>query len=207
MNYRKHYNKLIKRARGRVLEDYSERHHVKPRCLGGDDLVKNIVRLTPEEHYVAHQLLVKLHPGHRGLVNAVWAMSMQRDGSRINNKRFGWLRRRKALAAREHLQEHPLPFEHYSSIGKRNKGRHHSEKTKQQMRASHTNRPPISEETRARLHAAQPVGQGHNRGNKDSAETRKRKSLAKLGKQRSAIACENIRLGALRRWEARRAER
>lgn len=94
MNYRKHYNRLIKCARGRVLDGYSERHHVKPHCLGGGDETKNIVRLTAEEHFVAHQLLVKIHPGHHGLVYSAWMMSMNRGGERPNNKRYGWMRRR-----------------------------------------------------------------------------------------------------------------
>jgi hypothetical protein len=30
--------------------------------MDGSDLVSNLVYLTPEEHYVAHQLLVKMYP-------------------------------------------------------------------------------------------------------------------------------------------------
>lgn len=62
MNYVAQYLKLIERARNRILDGYKERHRVKPRCLGGDDVQENLVYLTPEEHYVAHQLLVKIYP-------------------------------------------------------------------------------------------------------------------------------------------------
>lgn len=85
---------LISRAHDRVLVGYSERHHVIPRCMGGGNENTNIVRLTPEEHYVAHQLLVKLNPGNHKLVWAAWGMTVNWTGDRANNKAFGWLRRR-----------------------------------------------------------------------------------------------------------------
>ena len=59
MNYEAHYNKLIARGQNRELEDYKEKHHIVPRCMGGSNKKENLVYLTAEEHYVAHQLLVK----------------------------------------------------------------------------------------------------------------------------------------------------
>jgi hypothetical protein len=90
MNYQANYDALIARAKIRLLDGYSERHHVVPRCLGGSDVSSNIVNLTPEEHYVAHQLLVKIHPDSIGLVTAASLMSKRCSGSRA----YGWLRRR-----------------------------------------------------------------------------------------------------------------
>ena len=74
MNYRQHYTNLISRARNRVLEIYTESHHIIPRCLGGTDDPLNLVDLTPEEHYVAHQLLVKMYPSNRSLIFAAHLM-------------------------------------------------------------------------------------------------------------------------------------
>lgn len=95
MNYIVHYNNLIEKARTRVLTEYSEKHHVIPVCLGGSNDSDNIVSLTPEEHYIAHQLLTKIHPDHGGLV---WAAIMMTHNSpthsRSNNKMYGWLRRK-----------------------------------------------------------------------------------------------------------------
>lgn len=98
MNYSAHYDHLIERARNRTLDCYSERHHIVPRCVGGRDDADNLVRLTPEEHFVAHQLLVKIHPKSRGVVFAAIAMTFGGAGKRINNKRFGWLRRKHSWA-------------------------------------------------------------------------------------------------------------
>lgn len=90
MNYELHYSKLIEKAKNRVIDDYTEKHHILPRCLGGTDDKDNLVNLTPEEHYVAHQLLVKLYPKNHKLVIAATMMIP----SRPSNKLYGWLRRR-----------------------------------------------------------------------------------------------------------------
>lgn len=90
MNYELHYFKLIERARTRNIVGYTESHHIVPRCLGGSDSIENLVRLTPEEHYVAHQLLVKMHPSNHKLINAAIMMIPNRP----SNKLYGWLRRR-----------------------------------------------------------------------------------------------------------------
>lgn len=63
--------------------------------MGGTDDQQNIVRLTPEEHYVAHQLLVKLYPAHIGLLAAVIKMSgYDNHGKKVPNKLYGWLKTR-----------------------------------------------------------------------------------------------------------------
>ena len=94
MNYSKHYSLLITRATNRVLETYTERHHIIPLCVNGPDVSENIVSLTPEEHYVAHQLLVKIYPTESKLIYAAKMMSLSNNGLRPNNRLYGWLRRR-----------------------------------------------------------------------------------------------------------------
>ena len=93
MNYKKHYDLLITRGKNRMLEGYVERHHIVPRCLGGTDDVENLVQLTPEEHYLAHQLLVKMYPNHFGLLSASMFMTSGNE-HRKSNKVYGWLKRR-----------------------------------------------------------------------------------------------------------------
>lgn len=97
MNYILHYNRLISRSKNRIVHVYTEKHHIIPRCMGGTDDADNIVKLTPEEHYVAHQLLVKINPNHQGLV---WAMIQMTGGNHRNNKLYGWARRRMSKCAK-----------------------------------------------------------------------------------------------------------
>ena len=92
MNYQKHYDALIERARHRNLQCYFEKHHIIPKCLGGGDDLNNIVKLTPEEHYVAHQLLVKLNPNNCNLIYAACLMSKSPHHKRLNNKLYKWLK-------------------------------------------------------------------------------------------------------------------
>ena len=103
MNYLKHYDALIMRAQSRIIDGYVEKHHIIPRCMGGTDDVRNIVSLTPEEHFVAHQLLVKMNPLVPELAMAVRYMCVgsYKNGGRKGNKLFGWLRRSHAAAMRK----------------------------------------------------------------------------------------------------------
>ena len=96
MNYTKHYNLLINRAKNRTLNGYVEKHHIIPRCLGGTDDTENIVSLLPEEHYIAHLLLVKMHPDNKKLLYAAMMMTVSSTTTNRNNKIYSWLRRRYA---------------------------------------------------------------------------------------------------------------
>lgn len=95
MNYLNHYIRLINRAKNRILDCYTERHHIIPKCIGGLDNLENLVELTPEEHFVAHQLLIKIYPENSNLIHAAVMMTVgnKRHG-RSKNKLYGWLRRR-----------------------------------------------------------------------------------------------------------------
>lgn len=58
MHYMTHYNRLIENAKLRTsINEYTEMHHIIPRCMGGDNSNANLVRLTAKEHFVAHHLL------------------------------------------------------------------------------------------------------------------------------------------------------
>lgn len=52
MNYARIYEAFIqdRLTKQPAAPEYFERHHIKPRCLGGGDEPENIVRLTPEDH-------------------------------------------------------------------------------------------------------------------------------------------------------------
>lgn len=96
MNYNKHYEMLIAKCKNRKLPDteYTETHHIIPRCLDGDNSDDNLVIMKPEEHFVAHQLLCKMHPGNHGLAKAVSAMCRSSSKNPRNNKWYSWIRKR-----------------------------------------------------------------------------------------------------------------
>jgi len=77
MNYKKVYEQIITKAQSenriKGLDIYYERHHIIPKCLGGDNSKDNLVLLTGKEHYICHKLLVCIYPNNTKLVFALWA--------------------------------------------------------------------------------------------------------------------------------------
>lgn len=54
------YDKLILRAKLRnTINEYTEKHHILMKSLGGSNKKSNIVELTAREHYICHVLLYK----------------------------------------------------------------------------------------------------------------------------------------------------
>lgn len=94
MNYQKIYNRLIERGRNRQITTYTETHHIIPRCMGGHNKKENLVELTAREHFIAHLLLVKIHPTVSGLIYAVNMMTLNCTPERNNNRMYGWLKER-----------------------------------------------------------------------------------------------------------------
>jgi hypothetical protein len=62
--YTNWYYSIIKTAHDRPVTGYTERHHIIPKSLGGDNSEKNLVRLTAREHFVCHHLLTKMTLGN-----------------------------------------------------------------------------------------------------------------------------------------------
>lgn len=92
MNYQRIYDQIIDRAKKESREYgkgvYYERHHILPRCLGGDGknhqwrTHPNIILLTAREHFICHQLLCQIYPNEPKLKFALWAMSNQKTKNR-----------------------------------------------------------------------------------------------------------------------------
>jgi len=70
------------------VEEYYEKHHILPRCLSGTDDKENIVVLTAREHFLAHALLVKMYPTHKGVTNAFMMMKWNKSKKRYINARL-----------------------------------------------------------------------------------------------------------------------
>lgn len=77
-NYKKEYDELINKAKDRKYFINSERHHVIPRSMGGNNSPDNLVYLTPSEHYKAHYLLWKFTSSVK-MAYAFWRMNMGKD--------------------------------------------------------------------------------------------------------------------------------
>lgn len=104
MDYTWHYQNLITRAKKRTKPEITERHHIIPRSIGGSNEKENLVYLTPEEHFVAHQLLVKVYPEHSfQLTYALNMMTVDSPTTPRSNKRYGWIKRRYIVECKKRI--------------------------------------------------------------------------------------------------------
>jgi hypothetical protein len=171
MNYQRIHDAIVERAKTRTLVGYVERPHIIPRCMGGSNHKSNIVRLTAAEHFVVHQLLVKMHPGNKYLIAAVQMMTIGTQFVVRNNKLYSWVRAK--LQGVDRRSE-----KNKTALALAAKNRVCSESTKAKMRAARVGM-VFSEEHKAALRVA--------RANSTyvrvaSTETRQKISIAKKGK-------------------------
>lgn len=160
MNYHTHYSRLIERATGRDLTGYSERHHIVPRCMGGSECPDNLVRLTAREHFVAHQLLVKMHPEVRGLIFAANRMTHSAKGRSFGNRKYAWLRERHAIAMSAQMKNYYADPTAKVLAGDRQKARlsNDPEYAKRLIAASHTEASRVKASVSLRATLATPAG-------------------------------------------------
>lgn len=77
--YFKYYYNIINNAKSRNISKniYTERHHIIPKSLGGDNSKSNLVKLTAREHFLCHWLLTKMTTNHDKIkmMSGLWMMS------------------------------------------------------------------------------------------------------------------------------------
>lgn len=188
--YTKWYNLIIERAKNRTVTGYSEKHHILPKSLGGDNSDTNLVELTAREHFICHLLLTKMlldDINRKKMIHASWAMSNLRNEFQdrfyqINSRIYESLREQYADLVRERL------------IGK--PGKRHSKETREKLSLSAKNRPrrgPMSDESKKKLSESM---KGKNVGKHRTHEQRKTQSerqKGKTGKKHSEEAKQKIR--------------
>jgi hypothetical protein len=103
--YTRWYYNIVANAMSRsTVANYTERHHIIPKSLGGSNAASNIVRLTPKEHFVCHRLLTKMVSDSSAKIkmhNAVFQMSIQSSNQqryKINSRTFEVLRKNKSMS-------------------------------------------------------------------------------------------------------------
>lgn len=145
MNHFKAYEAVISKAlsEGRVRngERYYEKHHIVPKCLGGDNSNSNLVLLTGKEHFLAHKLLRKMYPESKSLFFALLQMAIDpKDrGFKLSASEYETLR--KEFSKRQTGENNPAKSESVRakmSLAKKGKpstflGKTFSEETKARM--------------------------------------------------------------------------
>lgn len=166
-------NAILTKRPENVKFEYSERHHILPKSMGGTNDKENLIYLSYREHYLAHYMLAKAFPNH----NIVFALTKMMDGKeRIKNSKLyedvkiitGELHRLKKIGVtwedRFGLEESIKRKKKHSEqrIGDNNPfyGKKHSEETRLKMSQNHVDfskeKHPmygkhLSEETRKKI--------------------------------------------------------
>jgi|SRR5882672_726467 len=168
--YYRWYYQIIDKARKRgVPDEYYERHHIIPECLGGTDSEFNLVELTFREHYLVHWFLIKMTAGEtkRKMLHALFMMNGI-SSSNQGRKSPSWLYTLAKKAAKE------------ARLGYK-----YSEEAKIKMSESARKRKPISEETRTKLKMNASGEKNNFYGKKHSAEIIERVRKGNLGRKQS----------------------
>ena len=80
MTYIEFINDILN-TRGRFAcgDEYHERHHITPKCMGGINDNENLIDLFAREHYIAHKILAEENPDNIKLQLAYVCMSFVRN--------------------------------------------------------------------------------------------------------------------------------
>ena len=188
--YNQWYANITDRAKNRVLETYTESHHIVPRSLGGGDEADNLINLTAREHFVCHWLLVKMTTGkdHHKMLNALRMMRAEKQGQQRYNTKI-------TARVYENIKQEYAKLQSETFKGKGNGfyGKTHTPEAKEKIRQKNLGnkltpeqharlvanttgkkKPPITEEHRAKLSVAKQGENNNMWGKTQSDDTRKK---------------------------------
>ena len=198
LTYKDFIENIIK-TRGRFAcgEEYYERHHILPKCMGGTDEKDNLIDLFGREHFEAHRLLALENSDNEKLVGAWHAMAFMKNDLHqryeLTPEEFEEVRKAHSIAmSREKNPNYGLTGENHYLYGT-----HLSEETKKKISEANKGENNAmfgkhhSEETRKKLSDAQKkrFENPENRpmlGKHLTEETKKKISEANSGKNNPA---------------------
>jgi len=109
MDYESLYQRICLRGQTRIKSSniYFEKHHILPKCLGGDNSFINLTLLTAREHYIAHYLLCKVYSDSNISVRAKLASAFNRMCTYNTHKRR-FTSRQYEVARKYFSENHPM---------------------------------------------------------------------------------------------------
>ena len=96
MDYNKLYQRFIESRplRKKNYNDGLETHHILPKSIGGKDTKKNLIVLTPREHFIAHRMLAKMFTGLKKMKMSFALLALghyrnkRRDNDKLNSRQY-----------------------------------------------------------------------------------------------------------------------
>jgi hypothetical protein len=194
MDYTKIYNQIIERAQNRKLDGYKEKHHIIPKCLGGDDNKENLVELTAREHFLCHMLLCEIYPTNGKLKQSLWLMSIGKqrnnnlDSYKISNRIYEKLKIEFSKIVKKRMENRVVTNETKQKISISKKGKKPTKETKEKIRQSNLGR--IQSDYQKQRVSEVNTGVSRNIGRKATEETKLKQSLALKGKKKKNMSEE-----------------
>lgn len=131
------YNSIISRAKDRIILEYKEKHHIIPKCLGGNNSTDNLVYLTAREHFICHRLLVKMVDDRKAkakLSYAAWQQSRSvKELRKISSRTYDTLRKSLSETYKGRIRE-PFSEEWKANMSKSHIGVHRDKHTRETKR-------------------------------------------------------------------------
>lgn len=127
--YTKCYYAIIYHAKDRNDNiGYTEKHHIIPKCLGGDDRKDNLVVVTAREHFICHRLLPKMTTGRdkHKMLSAIFRMMHSNQTERYSGTSH--------VYNTVKLEKANIASQLFSGTGNPFYGVNHTEETKQKIR-------------------------------------------------------------------------
>ena len=148
MTYKEYIQNIINiRGQWNIPQgEYYEKHHILPRCMGGEGDYKNksfkkysnhlnCIYLYPEEHFIAHKLLALENLDNLKIIKTFMSMKMLHNEIEIDDIEYGIIKRNYAnhLSTLYKKEGNPHYDVHtnYGSSGMT--GKHHNEKVRQDV--------------------------------------------------------------------------
>lgn len=156
MDYNRIYEKIINKAKSenRTKKDgvHYEKHHIKPRSLFKEleKDKKNIVLLTPKEHFICHMLLEKIYDCSK-MKYAIWRMC--NDGEyKVSSRYYEYVKNKISIESSKLNKGRKLTEEQKRKISIAHSGKTHSQETKRKMSESYDkSKHQITNELRKKL--------------------------------------------------------
>lgn len=178
--YKKWYFQIVENSSKKIYDLSKmrvEKHHIIPRCMGGNNDKTNICVLTIREHILVHRLLPKMTSDYntqRKLLFAVARMIAGRQGLYLN---LSWEKQ-------NYIQERLSELQRQRMLGTK-----HTEESKRKISEGQKNRPPASDETKRKISEK---NTGRLLGIKIPEERKEKIRQSQLGKKKTLEHVEKI---------------
>jgi hypothetical protein len=124
MSYEEFIQNIINtRGRFACCDEYHERHHILPKCMGGTNEEENLIDLFARERFIAHKLLAIENPNNNSLVYAygcmAWAINDNQERYEVAPEEYEEAR----IALSESMKGKPKSEKHRAKLSEIKKGK------------------------------------------------------------------------------------